>query len=134
MLVELDAAGRACRADVWEAEQLEQAQARFAQLAASALAPTIPSSPRPARFDGALDRRTERFPNAASRANERFAAAWSAGDWATIEALHAPTCQLADHRRLMQMRLAGRIQPGAPAPALRRAAESLEDDASGDAR
>ncbi len=107
VLVELDAAGRACRADVWEAEQPEPAQARFAQLAASALAPTIPSSPRSGRFDGALDRRTERFPNAASRANDRFAAAWSAGDWATIEALHAPTCQLADHRRLMQMRLPG---------------------------
>jgi len=45
------------------------------------------------------------FANAATRLNERLARAWAARDWDTIAAIHAPSHQLDERRRLMQMRL-----------------------------
>jgi class 3 adenylate cyclase len=87
--VELDALGRAHRIDVWEAEQLDRALARFEEIRASA--------PREAR--AALAR-----PNAAGAAMERWEAAFDVGfetgDWEPMRALCAPDMLFDDRRRL----------------------------------
>jgi class 3 adenylate cyclase/ketosteroid isomerase-like protein len=75
--VELDAAGRARRVDVWEAGQVEHARARFARIAAYA----PPAEP---------------FANAATRALERGTAALGAGDWEGFAALFAADFRVHD--------------------------------------
>ena len=86
VLVELDADGRGRRADVWEAEQLDQALARFAELAA----PTRAESP---------------FENTASRAWREVSVALQERDAGRFAALHPPAFRYRDHRRLVQLDL-----------------------------
>jgi hypothetical protein len=78
VLVALDALGRARRVDVWEAEQLELARARFDEL-----------RPDPLRIP----------PNAATRANDRQLALAAAGEWEAVQALHPPGFVFDDRRR-----------------------------------
>ncbi|MBI3781909.1 MAG: nuclear transport factor 2 family protein [Deltaproteobacteria bacterium] len=73
VLVELDAEGRGRRADVWEAEQLDQALARFAAIGAE----PNPSAPFPTRERGMGPLAVLAKPNAAAAFLER---AWAALD------------------------------------------------------
>jgi len=86
VLVELDADGRARRADVWEAEQLEQARARFEEIATPAAA-------------------TARFENTASRAWREVITVWGQRDRERFAASHSPALRHRDHRRLLQLDL-----------------------------
>src|SRR6185295_4922820 len=86
VLVELDADGRGRRVDVWEAEQLPQARARFDEIAAPATA-------------------TAPFENAASRAWREVIAALQQRDVERFAALHPPAFRYRDHRRLVQLDL-----------------------------
>lgn len=89
VLVEVDADGRARRADVWDPEQLEQAWARFDEIRASAA-----RDPRAALVK----------PNAANAAMDRWQAAYKAGfdtgDWDAMRGLCAPGFTFEDRRRL----------------------------------
>jgi class 3 adenylate cyclase/tetratricopeptide (TPR) repeat protein len=84
VLVELDADGRGRRADVWEAEQLEQARARFDAIAGR--------TPDPLRIP----------PNAATRAYDRWYETVKAGNWDAVDALYGAAYVFDDRRRLFR--------------------------------
>ena len=88
-VIELDGAGRALRIDIYDPHHLEQALARFAELAA----PSAPQSP---------------FANAATRAIERGTAALAARDWEGFAALMAPDLRHYDRTRIAQIESDGR--------------------------
>ncbi len=90
--VELDARGLAHRIDVWEAEQVERAQARFAEIGANT----------------ASKSQSARFANAASRAVDRGTAALEARDWKRFAALMAPGFRHYDRTRVAQIETDGR--------------------------
>ena len=81
-VVELDTAGRAQNLDFYDPHHLDAARARFEAL-----------RPDPLRIP----------PNAATRANDRWDAAMAAADWDALRALHGPSFQLEDRRRLIRM-------------------------------
>jgi len=86
-----DDEGRICRWETFESEDEAEALARFDELTgATGTAPVAQQS-------------APRFANAATRMNERFARTWAARDWDAFMALHAPTCDLDDRRRLMRL-------------------------------
>ena len=86
VVVELNADGVACRADVWEVEQHEQAQARFAQIAEKA------------DYASRAERgRTP--PNAATRVRDQVDDAFRSQDWDAMRALAADELVFEDRRR-----------------------------------
>jgi hypothetical protein len=91
--IEFDALGRARRADVWEAEQLEQAQARFREIATHGVS---------------ADSASARFPNAATRAVARGTTALAARDWEGFAGLMAPEFRHYDRTRVAQIETDGR--------------------------
>lgn len=83
---EIDAAGKMCRIDLYDIDDVDRARARFAELATPA--------------------RTEQpFANAASRAGEENAAVWMAADWERFAGLFPADSRLSDRRRAVQLEL-----------------------------
>src|SRR5262249_49748716 len=78
---------RARRADVWEAEQVDRAQAQFAQLATEDHQP----------------HRTRVRPNAASRIRARVDAAFMSKDWTAMRALGSEKLVFEDRRHWSQI-------------------------------
>jgi class 3 adenylate cyclase/tetratricopeptide (TPR) repeat protein/ketosteroid isomerase-like protein len=107
VLIELDAGSRARRVDVWEAEQLEQALARFGEIGESPGHPLLPSSGplagRPS-LDTAPKGATVAKPNAAHAAMRRWLVTYdhaaATGDWDAMRELCAPHLVFDDRRRL----------------------------------
>jgi hypothetical protein len=81
VLIELDADGRGRRADAWEAEQLDKALARFAELAGPAPDP---------------------FANAASRTDSELFRCFNGRDWQGVLACVAPVMTFDERRRLVR--------------------------------
>ena len=86
VLIELDADGRGRCADVWEVEQLDQALARFAELAGREAEP----APDP-------------FENAASQAERRLMSSFDRRDWAGVEACAAADLVFDDRQPLRRL-------------------------------
>ena len=86
VLVELDHAGRARRADVWEAEQQADARARWRALQAPAGS-------------------NSRFANDATRFAEVTVVTWMAADWERFASLFPADSHLSDRRRAVQLEL-----------------------------
>ncbi len=109
LVVELDGGGRQRRLDVWDADRLDAALARFQEIAA------------PAAPDG-------RFENAASRAWRAVNEAWSARDLERFAAPHAAALRYRDHRRLFELDLdrAGFLDFTRPLIEMRAGRASLE--------
>jgi ketosteroid isomerase-like protein len=84
---EVDAAGKVCRIDLYDVDDVEAALARFAEVAARGEAGLGP------------------FENTASRAWRAVNEAWTARDLERFEALHAAFQRYRDHRRLFQLDL-----------------------------
>jgi ketosteroid isomerase-like protein len=82
-VVELDGQGALLRSDVYDPEQIDQALARFAELATPQAA--IPKS------------------NAASAFTARWEAAFNARDWEALRAVYRPDVRWEDRRRLFQL-------------------------------
>jgi len=86
-VIELDAQNRIARADIFDADQLDRARARFDALVGSEMAP--PSTP---------------FANAASRLIERgVGRLWAARDWDGIQAEISPAMRMDDRRRMVRL-------------------------------
>src|SRR5439155_12702618 len=85
---ELDEHNKLVRSDMYDPEQLDQARARFAELAAPA-----PSA--------------EPFANAATRALRAFERCWRARDWNGVRATYHPAHRMDDRRPLMRLAVAG---------------------------
>jgi ketosteroid isomerase-like protein len=84
VVIELDALGRARRADVFEAEQLDQAQARFDEIASA---------------------RPPWLANAAARVLDALVARWSSRDWPGYAQLFAAGFHYSDRRPLVRLEL-----------------------------
>ena len=85
-VLELDVQKRIARGDIFDTEQLEQARARFDELATAARAPA-------------------RFENAATRQVERTTAAFAARDWQSFGAFFAPEFRNYDRRAMVQLEI-----------------------------
>jgi hypothetical protein len=91
---EIDVAGRICRIDLFDADELDDARARFAEIAAdAALARFEDLRPDPLRIP----------PNAATRTWDRWCAAADVRDWDAIAALYHPSYRSEDRRRLIRL-------------------------------
>src|SRR5262249_46782084 len=77
--------GRIQRSDIYDAEQLDAARARFEAIRVTAARDPLAALARP---------------NAASVAGDRWFAAFAARDWAAMRALCAPDAKFEDRRRL----------------------------------
>ena len=84
-VIELDEVGRQLRLDAYDDNRLDDALARFEEIAASA------TMPEP------------RFANAASRAVDRLTSRFYAHDWAGLEAGVDPAARVHDRRRMMHL-------------------------------
>ncbi|MBI1818289.1 MAG: nuclear transport factor 2 family protein [Deltaproteobacteria bacterium] len=113
VLIELDAAGLARRADVWEAEQLDEARVRFAAIGGRARwegeAPAEPVRVAGSGSAGASPSQTAQHlaviakPNAASEWLHRFQLAFNTRDWDALRALYASQVVYEDRQRLSQL-------------------------------
>ncbi|HVN87273.1 MAG TPA: nuclear transport factor 2 family protein, partial [Candidatus Binatia bacterium] len=95
-LMVLGSEGLVARMELFDAERAAEALARFDAL----VNPSVSPLGRGRMEEGS---REPHFANAATRLNERFTRAWLARDWDALTALHAPTCQVEDRRRLMRV-------------------------------
>jgi class 3 adenylate cyclase len=96
--IELDDAGRIVRADLCDEDAVDDAFARFAELAA--LPPTTPLILSSGPSSGP---RIEGFANAATRAVDRGTAALAARDWKGFARLFAPSARHFDRTRTAQI-------------------------------
>jgi len=84
---ELDEDGRHRRMDIWDADRVDEAVARFEEIRSQA--------PRSASL----------LENVATRYNKRAEEAWVARDWDAFRALHSATLDNDDRRRIVGMRV-----------------------------